>query len=97
MRRPMRGHGPRPDPEARSRFGSTSTVSFQISSCFFGPRPWHIEIRHLVKQNKTSTINLFVFETLKLKIRRLKLWKPTVPETGTTQTHPTPTTACLIN
>ena len=26
----------------------------------------------------TSTINLFGFETLKLKIRRLKLWKPTV-------------------
>ena len=40
------------------------------------PRPWHIEIRHRVKT--TSTINLFGFETLKLKIRRLKLWKPTV-------------------
>ena len=48
----------------------------EILSCFFGPRPWHIEIRHRVK--KTSTINLFGFETLKLKIRRLKLWKPTV-------------------
>ena len=48
----------------------------EISSCFFGPRPWHIEIRHRVKQ--ISTINLFGFETLKLKIRRLKLWKPTV-------------------
>ena len=48
----------------------------EISSCFFGPRPWHIEIRHRVK--KTSTINLFGFETLKLTIRRLKLWKPTV-------------------
>ena len=43
---------------------------------FVGPRPWHIEIRHRVK--KTSAINLFGFETLKLKIRRLKLWKPTV-------------------
>ena len=43
---------------------------------FVGSRPWHIEIRHRVK--KTSTINLFGFETLKLKIRRLKLWKPTV-------------------
>ena len=43
---------------------------------FFGPRPWHIEIRHRVK--RTSTINLFGFETLKLKIRRLKLWKQTV-------------------
>ena len=40
----------------------------------FGPRSWHIEIRHRV--NKTSTISLFGFETLKLKIRRLKLWKP---------------------
>ena len=48
----------------------------EISSCFFGPKPWHIEIRHRVK--KTSTINLFGFEALKLKIRRLKLWKPTV-------------------
>ena len=48
----------------------------EISSCLFGPRPWHIEIRHRVK--KTSTINLFGFETLKLKIRILKLWKPTV-------------------
>ena len=48
----------------------------EISSCFFGPRPWHIEIRHRVK--KTSTMNLFGFETLTLKIRRLKLWKPTV-------------------
>ena len=34
----------------------------EISSCFFGPRPWHIEIRHRVKQ--TSTIDLFGFETL---------------------------------
>ena len=48
----------------------------EISSCFFGPRPWHIEIRHRVK--KTSTINLFGFETLELKIRRFKLLKPTV-------------------
>ena len=48
----------------------------EISSCFLGPRPWHIEVRHRV--NKTSTINLFGFETLNLKIRRLKLWKPTV-------------------
>ena len=47
----------------------------EISSCFFGPRPWHIEIRHRVQN--TSTISLFGFESLKLKIRRLKLWKPT--------------------
>ena len=43
---------------------------------FVGPRPWHIEIRHRFK--KTSTTNLLGFETLTLKIRRLKLWKPTV-------------------
>ena len=48
----------------------------EISSCFLWPRPWHIEIRHRVK--KTSTINLLGFETLKLKIRRLKFLKPTV-------------------
>ena len=60
----------RPSPNNRLR-----SVS-EISSCFFGPRPWHIEIRHRVK--KTPTINLFGFETLKLKFRRLKLWKPTV-------------------
>ena len=48
----------------------------EISSCFFGPRLWHIEIRHRVK--KTSTMNLFGFETLKLKNRILKLWKPGV-------------------
>ena len=35
---------------------------------FVGPRLWHIEIRHRVKRK--STINLFEFETLKLKIRR---------------------------
>ena len=52
------------------------TVDFRNFIVSFGPRPWHIEIRHRVK--KTSTINLFGFETLKLKIRRLKLWKPTV-------------------
>ena len=54
----------------------------EVSSCFFGPRPWHIEIRHRVK--KTSTINLFGFETLILKTRRLKLWKPTVSANGVT-------------
>ena len=63
----------------------------EISSYFFGPRPWHIEIRHRVK--KTSTIDLFGFETLKLTIRRLKLWKPTVhpvrnPRFGSFRTQP---------
>ena len=63
---------------ADTRMTPSSTVRSisEISSCFFGPRPWHIEIRHRVK--KTSTMNMFGFETLKLKIRRLKLWKPTV-------------------
>ena len=58
------------------RYAVTCRSISEISSCFFGPRPWHIEIRHRVK--KTSTMNLFGFETLKLKIRRLKLWKPGV-------------------
>ena len=31
-----------------------------------------------IVSTKTSTINSFGFETLKLKIRRLKSWKPTV-------------------
>ena len=53
-----------------------ATVDFRNFVVFFLPRPWHIEIRHRVR--KTSTIDLFGFETLKLKIRRLKLWKPTV-------------------
>ena len=35
---------------------------------FVGPRPWHIEIRHRVKQ--TSTINLLGFET---QIEKLKI------------------------
>ena len=56
------------------------TVDFRNFIVFFGPRPWHIEIRHRVK--KTPTINLFGFETLKLKIRRLKLWKPTAIKTS---------------
>ena len=41
-------------------------------------------LRSDIVSNKTSTINLFGFETLKLKIRRLKLWKPTV---GMTSDH----------
>ena len=66
---------PRCAPSAVGLYNNIQSIS-EISSCFFGPRPWHIEIRHRVK--KTSTMNLFGFETLKLKIRRLKLWKPTV-------------------
>ena len=71
--------------ERRGRGGLTRglgaphpTVDFRKFIVLFGPRPWHIEIRHRVK--KTSTINLSGFETLKLKIRRLKLWKPTVSQ-----------------
>ena len=63
-------------PARRGAPGAHLRSVSEISSCFCVPRPWHIEIRHRVK--KTSTINLFGFETLKLKIRRLKLWKPTV-------------------
>ena len=59
------------------RRGQAARSISEISSCLFGPRPWHIEIRHRVKKEKTYTITLFGFETLKLKIRRLKLWKPT--------------------
>ena len=67
---------PRSCLQARLHRASRVQSISEISSCFLGPRPWHIEIRHRVK--KTSTINLFGFETLKLNIRRLKLWKPTV-------------------
>ena len=50
---------------------------FPKFNCFFGPRLWHIEIRHRVKKI-TQLCSLFGFEILKLKIRRLKLWKPIV-------------------
>ena len=56
--------------------GRVRTVGFRIFIVFFGPRPWHIDIRHRV--DKTYTINLCGFEILKLKFRRLKLWKPAV-------------------
>ena len=48
----------------------------EISSCFLGRDPG--TLKSDIVSTKTSTINLFGFETLKLKIRRLKLWKPTV-------------------
>ena len=59
-------------PRRRARIRSIS----EISSCFFGPRPLHIEIRHRVKQKHPQLICSDL--RLKLKIRRLKLWKPTV-------------------
>ena len=62
-----------------------------------------------IVSTKTSTINLFGFETLKLKIRRLKLWTPTAcscysarrASCATTTTAPGSTTAsgvinCLL-
>ena len=45
------------------------------------PRPWHIEIRHRVKKSPQSFCSDL---RLKLKIRRLKLWKPTVYTAATT-------------
>ena len=59
--------GPGAQPEAARPLERRLRSISEISSCFVGPRPWHIEIRHCVR--KTSTINLFGFETLKLKIQ----------------------------
>ena len=36
--------------KCRGTCGNMRSIS-ETSSCFFGPRPWHIEIRHRVKQN----------------------------------------------
>ena len=64
--RARRGAGPL-GPGGRRQGAARGTVDFRNFIVFFvGPRPWYIEIRHRVKQ--TSTINLFGFETLKLKI-----------------------------
>ena len=63
-------------PELRT----SATVDFRNFIAFFGAETlahWN----PTSCQKKTSTINLFAFETLKLKIRRLKLWKATI---GTT-------------
>ena len=60
------------DPDLEAAIRSTS----EISSCFLGRDPGTLKFDIVSK--KTSTIILFGFETLKLKIRRLKLWKPTV-------------------
>ena len=48
----------------------------EIASCFLGRDSG--TLKSDIVSKKTSTINLFGFETLKLKNRRLKLWKPTV-------------------
>ena len=71
---PRRGHEPH-DPR-RKATDDVTTVDFRNFIVFFGPRPCHIEIRHLVKE--TSTIKFLGFEILKLKLRRLRLWKPIV-------------------
>ena len=49
----------------------------EIHRVFLGRDPG--TLKSDIVSKKTSTINLFGFETLKLKIRRLKLWKATVP------------------
>ena len=40
------------------RFSASFSVRSisEISSCFFGPRPWHIEIRHRVKKQHPQLI-----------------------------------------
>ena len=55
----------------------------EISSCCFGPRPETLAHWNPTSCQRKSTIKLRIrihigFETLKLRIRRLKLWKPTV-------------------
>ena len=55
----------------RDSHSTTLRSISETSSCFSGPRPWHIEIRHRVK--KTSTINLSGFETLKLKSLKIEI------------------------
>ena len=47
----------------------------KFHSVFLGRDPG--TLKSDIVSTKTSTINLFGFEALKLKIRRLKLWKPT--------------------
>ena len=56
---------------------SNNTVDFRNFIVLF----WAETLAHWnpTSCQKTSTIDLSGFETLKLKIRRLKLWKPTVP------------------
>ena len=54
-----------------------NTIDFRNFIVFFlGRDPG--TLKSDIVSTKTSTNNLFGFETLKLKIRRLKLWKPTV-------------------
>ena len=57
--------------------GFTLTVDLRNFIVFFLGRDPGTLKSDIVSKN-TSTINLFGFETLKLKIQRLKLWKPTI-------------------
>ena len=45
---------PIPSPGAAENIRSIS----EISSCFFWPRPWHIEIRHRVKKTSNSFVRI---------------------------------------
>ena len=67
--------------EAGSPYHSTApTVDFRNFIVFFGAET--LAHWNPTSCQKTSTIDFFGFETLKLKIRRLKSWKPTVPFNG---------------
>ena len=73
---PARQPAPRgPARGRRPRLRTIRSIS-EISSCLLGRDPG--TLKSDIVSKKTSPINLFGFETLKLKIRRLKLWKPTV-------------------
>ena len=52
------------------------TVDFRNFIVFFWAET--LAYQNPTSCQNTSTINLFGFETLKFKIRRLKLWKPTL-------------------
>ena len=56
---------------------TTNTVDFRNFIVFFWGRDPGT-LKSDIVSTKTSAVNLFGCETLKLTIRRLKLWKPTV-------------------
>ena len=69
---------------ATRMFHHVQSIS-EISSCFFGPRPWHIEIRHRVKQ--TSTINLFGFET-QIENSKIEIMESDCSQVSASKAHP---------
>ena len=83
--------GPAPAAHPQAENQETREASLQprsiseISSGFLGRDPG--TLKSDIVSKKTSTINLFGFETLRLKIRRLKLWKPTALFFFATQTR----------